>query len=334
MTEMNGKCAIWGTPAMISNDSGPPEYFSPRAGGKYRLGTAYNYNFSHMSVDFKPKLTSWLIEKRLSGEVSPEFVLACDFNKQIEDRNWISVSEKINRFFLYCSFKKIRPGDSVYDFKKDTNGKIIGLLSDEIYAWIESKDYTEFLFFRDLLKELNFTKDLNRPNGDGEVVSLTSKGFARLDELERTNINSKQAFVAMWFDESIKDLYEKAIRPAIEEAEMPSGVKFTAVRIDNKEHNNKIDDEIIAEIRRSRFVIADFTSAIVNHDRKDQAISRGGVYYEAGFAQGLGLPVIWTCKTGFESLIHFDIRQYNTIFWQDYDDLKRRLKARIEATIT
>ena len=60
---------------------------------------------------------------------------------------------------------------------------------------------------------------------------------------------------------------------------------YEAVRIDEKEHTNKIDDEIIAEIRRSRFVVADFTQG------KDGA--RGGVYYEAGFAHGLGIEVIF-----------------------------------------
>lgn len=46
--------------------------------------------------------------------------------------------------------------------------------------------------------------------------------------------------------------------------------------IGSKEHSNKIDDEIIGEIRRSAFIVADFTG------------HRGGVYFEAGFAMGLG----------------------------------------------
>ena len=47
------------------------------------------------------------------------------------------------------------------------------------------------------------------------------------------------------------------------------------------------------QIRKSKFLIADFTG------------QRGGVYYEAGFAYGLGLPVIWTCrKDWFDGLVH------------------------------
>jgi nucleoside 2-deoxyribosyltransferase len=79
------------------------------------------------------------------------------------------------------------------------------------------------------------------------------------------------------------------------------------VRIDKKEHSNKIDDEIIAEIRRSKFLVADFTC------EKEKV--RGGVYFEAGFAMGLGIPVIWTCAQQSIGDLHFDTRQYNHIVW-------------------
>ena len=119
----------------------------------------------------------------------------------------------------------------------------------------------------------------------------------------------------------------KAIQPAVED----SGYQF--LKINEKEHVNRIDDEIFADIRRSRFVVADFT-----HDVKEGA--RGGVYFEAGFAQGLGLPVIWTCHESMlskEAKIkpHFDIRQYNFLGWSenDLDDFRKRLQKRIEAIL-
>jgi hypothetical protein len=83
-------------------------------------------------------------------------------------------------------------------------------------------------------------------------------------------------------------------------------------------------DEIIAEIRRSRFLVADFTQG------KDGA--RGGVYYEAGFAHGMNIPVIFTAKKG-EAKPHFDTRQFNHIFWETPKELCERLANRISATI-
>ena len=128
-----------------------------------------------------------------------------------------------------------------------------------------------------------------------------------------------QAFVAMWFADETNDAFERGIQLAIEDA------GYVAMRIDRKEHINKIDDEIIAEIRRSRFLVADFSQG--------EAGTRGGVYFEAGFALGLGIPVIYTCRESNKGDIHFDTRQYNHIFWETPEELRDALKHRILAVI-
>ncbi len=88
-------------------------------------------------------------------------------------------------------------------------------------------------------------------------IRLTPAGVKRLEESEAKRLNSEQAFVAMWFDDSVKEAYEAGIECAIRD----SG--YRPLRIDKKQHNNKIDDEIIAEIRRSRFIVCDFTCELV-----------------------------------------------------------------------
>jgi hypothetical protein len=60
---------------------------------------------------------------------------------------------------------------------------------------------------------------------------------------------------------------------------------------------------------------------------------RGGVYFEAGFAMGLNIPIIWTCKSTSTSDLHFDTRQYPHIEWKDSAHLYEQLKARIGAVI-
>lgn len=149
----------------------------------------------------------------------------------------------------------------------------------------------------------------------------------RLEELGTKAVNSEQTFVAMWFDESVDEAYEEGIEPAIREA------GYKPLRIDEKEHNNKIDDEIAREIRRSRFVVCDFTCGLVEHGGKRTALPRGGVYYEAGFAQGLGIPVIWMCHADHIEHVHFDTRQFNHIAWKTSEDLQTQLRNRIGAVI-
>jgi nucleoside 2-deoxyribosyltransferase len=119
----------------------------------------------------------------------------------------------------------------------------------------------------------------------------------------------------MWFSDKMIPIYDNGLSKGIQRA------GYKPIRIDQKEHANKIDDEIIAEIRRSAFIIADFTG------------HRGGVYFEAGFAMGLGLPIIWTCRKDGVNDLHFDIRQYNCIDWTDASELATRLHNRIEAWI-
>ena len=97
---------------------------------------------------------------------------------------------------------------------------------------------------------------------------------------------------------------------------------YSALRVDAKEHNEKICDVIVAEIRQSKFLVADFT------------LHRNGVYFEAGLMMGLGRPVIFTCCADEMKNAHFDTRQYNHIGWDKPGDLREKLKRRIQATIT
>lgn len=167
---------------------------------------------------------------------------------------------------------------------------------------------------------------------DLREVSLTFDGLLLVEELQTSLTSSNQAFVAMWFGQKMNDAYERGFKPAIEDA------GYLPVRIDRKDHNNKIDDEIIAEIRRSRFVVADFTSDVFqrkdpNGNDKPEAISRGGVYFEAGFAKGLGREVIWTARNDLIELVHFDTRQFNHITWATPEELRDKLSKRISATL-
>lgn len=149
-------------------------------------------------------------------------------------------------------------------------------------------------------------------------LKVPVRGVIALEQ-EMSAAPGDTAFVAMWFSPEMTAAYDEAILPAIEQ------LGYRAVRIDRQEHNNKIDDEIIAEIRRARFVVADFSCNAEG--------ARGGVYYEAGFAAGLGKPVIFTVRESDLSRVHFDTRQFNHIVWSDVTSLRERLSARIGATI-
>lgn len=184
----------------------------------------------------------------------------------------------------------------------------------EMFAWSEATNRDEMHYLLDHLAERGWLKD----NTDLGWI-ITGKGHDRLAKLEEVSTDSSRAFVAMWFDDSMGKAWSEGFAPGISDA------GYEPVRIDRKEHVNKIDDEIVAEIRRSRFVVADFTQG------NDGA--RGDVYYEAGFAHGLDIPVVFTCRKDALAALHFDTSHYNHIVWKEPEELRRKLATRISAVI-
>jgi nucleoside 2-deoxyribosyltransferase len=62
----------------------------------------------------------------------------------------------------------------------------------------------------------------------------------------------------------------------------------------------------------------------------DLTLNNHGAYFEAGYAIGLNIPVIWCCRDNDKDL-HFDISQYNNILWKNKEDLYNRLVKRLVA---
>jgi hypothetical protein len=148
---------------------------------------------------------------------------------------------------------------------------------------IEFKPKYELLFYPDSTNDQAFNFMYNIAIDQGYITSeeslhginaikITAKGWNRIFELKKEiNNDSKQGFIAMWFNHEVDKAHESIARAVEKSGYLPK-------RIDNHESNKKICDEIISEIRKSKFIVCDFTG------------QRGGVYFEAGFAYGLGLP--------------------------------------------
>lgn len=321
MTTSN-TCPIWGTPA---TDIQTRDYNhrirvnSPRAGGQYlAIGTAEA--LGRLAEPDKVKLTSWLIGQRRLGVTCPEISRAT--LDEIKQRRAPNVHERADALLRYLAAKSDMLGHVVrfYSFGS-TRDSIPG---NEALAWTASRKLTEVVTLAEYCAaekwiELHVNERTGASQDTAHELMLRPPGYARLAELDGAGTASKQAFVAMWFDDSMNEAYEHGIALAIRDA------GYEPLRIDRKDHNNKIDDEIIAEIRRSRFVVADFTQGDTG--------ARGGVYYEAGFAHGHDIPVIFTCREDVIGKVHFDTRQYNHIPWKTLDDLRQRLVQRISATI-
>ncbi len=133
-------------------------------------------------------------------------------------------------------------------------------------------------------------------------------------------IYREQVFVAMWFDDSMNEPYDCGIAPAI------CDTGYRPRRIDRKRYVGPVVDEILAEIRKSRFVVADLTGS-------SECGAPGGVYYEAGFAHALDIPVIYTCRKDRKDTVHFDVDHLYRIEWETCEELRKKLKNHIEEAV-
>lgn len=318
----NKHCIIWGTPAEVgeTNDRNLEVIHSPRAGGDYFIDCAAEKCLKRWADGDKTLLTDWLIEQRRLGVSCPQITSAV--LKEVKARRLVSVQERADNLLRYLNHKSDLLGHVVKFYTIDNSN--VQDTEYELLAWTGSRKISEVITLAEYCNdqkwiEQRITKRRSQLGpGDIHELMLKPAGYARLEFLGGAGARYDQGFVAMWFNESMD-----AACTGIEGAIRDSG--YEPMRIDKKEHIDKIDDQIIAEIRRSRFVVADFTS--------QPEKPRGGVYYEAGFAHGLNIPVIWTCRKDLIEHVHFDTRQYNHIIWETPDELRKKLAMRIAAVI-
>lgn len=303
-------CPIWGTPAREFHEQGWGRAFeSARTGGRFRISGTAEVTVQQASEQDKVRLTNWLVQQRKLGNPEPEIHSA--IVEQSKSHPLATVGERAQFVLTYLEIVTEFIGETI---KIESGSKE----HHDLLAWSGSTKGKEVSF---LLKYLENEKFLILDvYSSGFNVTITMDGYSELDALRSRGAITSQVFVAMWFHDSLDDAFSSGFELGIGDA------GYRALRIDKKQHNNKIDDELIAEIRRSRFLVADFTQS-------EQSGARGGVYYEAGFAFGLGIPVIYTCREDCVQHLHFDTRQFNHITWNSPKDLRKKLADRISATV-
>lgn len=247
-----------------------------------------------------PKLSSWIRNLSELGMEVPEINTNClvEIEQSIPEYN---PSDKQYLFLRNISRKSRHPGD------------VLSILPELDYplAWASAPD--EILFYIRFLVERGFltltdNKGFRYAPGNNSIsIAISPLGWNYLDEYEQRAIELSQAFVAMSFSKSMSKIWEQAIKPAINEA------GYKAYRIDSTQDHYKFNIKIIDEIRNSLFVVAEVTE------------NKNYVYFEAGYAVGRNLPVIWCVHKNDIDNVHFDMRKSNHVVWKSPEDLKDKL---------
>jgi hypothetical protein len=90
-----------------------------------------------------------------------------------------------------------------------------------------------------------------------------------------------------------------------------------AERVDEIQNDARITDQILDSIKRAQFVVADLSN------------SKPNVFFEAGYAHGLGKTPIYIAHA--QTKLEFDLKDYPTIFSETMRELRTGLEKRLRA---
>ena len=242
MTTQTDQCLIWGTGVerivtRTGFDTTVQE--SARADGSYKITKEAKLVVYRLEPVQKAKLTTWVVDQHLQGEELP--LITADIIQYAIARPSLQVHVRAFRLLQWIAQQTRAIG----------TGVTVRYTDPAALARTESLGESETLYL------LNYLIGRGWIEGT-PYASMTSSAMVTVDGYGHIadqvfNVDSTQAFVAMWFDSTMTEAYDSGIRPAIE------NTGYNPLKIDDKPDVDKIDDEIIEEIRRSRFLVADFT---------------------------------------------------------------------------
>ena len=157
----------------------------------------------------------------------------------------------------------------------------------------------------------------------GIDADLTLGGWELYEAEKRGQTSGDYGFLAMEFgDAALEDFVGKVVKPIVKKE-----LSYDLVDMRDVSQAGIIDNIMRVKIRDAAFVIADLT-----HDNR-------GAYWEAGYAERLGKPVVYICeqqKFGQEKT-HFDTNHCTTIPWfreeSNHDDFKQKLIATLRRSL-
>ncbi len=146
----------------------------------------------------------------------------------------------------------------------------------------------------------NERKTLNTPPSILHA-NLTLDGWEVYEEERRGEFSGDYGFIAMQFGDDVLDNFlREKVKPSIKEK-----IGYELIDMRDIAQAGIIDNIMRAQIRDAAFVLVDLT-----HDNP-------GAYWEAGYAEGLGKPVIYICEQDkfADAKTHFDTNHCTTVTW-------------------
>jgi hypothetical protein len=240
---------------------------------------------------------SHFVRRRQTGEENPE--ITSDWvQKVVHELRLPSPAERVDNLILALGNTGKDAGENV-EVHPDRFIAVAGASSLPSFKYLIEQLVRQGLAEGDWVDPISGRTTYSGGTPEGR---LTLKGWERYEELRRKGGVGTRAFIAMEFgDAELNEVLEKHFRPAVERT------GYELMKLDDEPRAGLIDNRLRVQIKHARFLLADLTHA------------NKGAYWEAGYAEGLGKPVIYLCKkAAFEdkkTRPHFDTNHHQTIIW-------------------
>jgi hypothetical protein len=209
-------------------------------------------------------------------------------------------------YFVYHLGQSARSPDQWVSCPSVEIAGLIGTADDPRIRGAEGVTY----IVRSLINELIEAR--TQASDKTSAYRLRFPGWARFQELRMARVETNVAFMAMGYSNPDVDQAYSLFRTGI------SRIGVDLRRLDTKPKSGLIDLRMRVDLRIAKFAVADLTD------------ENRGAYWEAGFAEGCGKEVYYTCEAAkFDRLkTHFDTEHLFTVKW----DLARMEEAVDELT--
>jgi hypothetical protein len=258
-------------------------------------------SFNLRTVDPDKRWMVSAVTRQASEARRPVTLTQHNLDGFLDDTLLFPVARKIEKALSFVASRCRRPG----------NSERIDPAID--YPVADCEGPSEFVAYLTHLEDQKLLR--KHSQGNLWILEPTIDGWQAVEPRALLGGIPGRCFVAMSFAKWLDDAYTLGIKPAIEDC------GFRAICMKEVATNEGITDRILSEITLAQFVVADFTG------------QRRGVYFEAGFARGLGRPVIQVCRSNAVSKLHFDTKHLGHVVWGTTADLRRSLAESIRANI-
>lgn len=257
----------------------------------------------------RPKI-SHALRRAQDAKTTPLLSLST-FKKMLEVP-FPSPPEQVDLFIRWIAKTSDCPGE-VVPFSKLEAESVVGARSKEgldfILQYIGDEKLAEMQNISGLATRLH-----------DKSAKITFKGWEHYEQIRKGSTVYRKAFMAMQYGKpELENAYTSAFKPSVSQA------GFELIRQDQRYRAGLIDNLMRVEIQGADFLIADLTHR------------NPGAYWEAGFAEGLGKPVIYTCEESVfkRKKTHFDTNHHYTILWNRSNQIQagEELKATIRASL-